>query len=328
YSNDMADAVSLIEGRIVECLAFKGTFVRQGQVIFVLENDAIPLQMEEMESNILRARAELKHAENNYSRYQSLLERNAAAQQQFDDAQAAYIAAQSSLKVAESKAAQLRVQESRQQVIAPIDGKIVVLYRQQGAYVQGGTSLALVGDFRSLYLTAPVGDEDASHLMVGEEAELVFQSMDSQKAYGTDYGSGNLDSRQKFTAVIDQITPPLSEPAVMRNVLWRVDNSSELLEPQTYGRVSFQSKSSREALAIPLAAMADSSRASVFVVRGDGTTEWRAVRTGANDGTYIEVLSGLSVGEVVVTSGMEGLTDGAQVEVVLDETEGGGSGGA
>ena len=43
--------------------------------------------------------------------------------------------------------------------------------------------------------------------------------------------------------------------------------------------------------------------------------------TGANDGTYIEVLSGLSEGEVVVTSGMEGLTDGAHAEIVLDDTD-------
>ena len=68
YSNDMADAVALVEGRIVESLVQKGTFVRRGEVIFVLENENIPLQMEEADSNILRAEAELKHAEDNYSR--------------------------------------------------------------------------------------------------------------------------------------------------------------------------------------------------------------------------------------------------------------------
>ena len=44
------------------------------------------------------------------------------------------------------------------------------------------------------------------------------------------------------------------------------------------------------------------------------------MRTGTNDGSYIEVLSGLSEGEIVVTSGMEGLADGVHAEIILDET--------
>ena len=320
FSNDMADAVALVDGRIVECHVPKGSFVRRGDVIFTLENENIPLQIQEAESNILQAQAELKRAENNYARYQILKAHDAASAQQFDEAEAAYLSAQSNLGVAEAKTAQLRVQESRQQVVAPIDGKVLVLYRQQGAYVQGGSSLALVGDFRFLYFTSPVEDEAARHLLIGQEAELIFQSKDFKKVYGTDYAAGNLGSRQTFTATIAKITPSLDQPAAMRNILWQVDNSSGLLEPQTYGGVSFHSKRSHGALTVPLAAMADSEHKSVFVAK-DGTIERRPVQTGADDGTYIEILSGLSEGEIVVTSGMEGLTDGAQAEIILDETE-------
>lgn len=321
FSNDMADAVALVNGRIVECHAPKGSFVRRGDVIFTLENEDIPLQMQEAESNILRAQAELRRAENNYTRYQILKAHDATSAQQFDDAEASYLSAQSNLGVAEAKAAQLRVQESRQQVVAPIDGRVLVLYRQQGAYVLSGTSLALVGDFHFLYFTSPVEDEAARHLMIGQEAELEFHSKDFKKVYGTDYAAGNLGSRQTFIATITKITPPLSEPAAMRNILWQVDNGSGLLEPQTYGGVSFRSKRNHDALTVPLSAMADNAKKSVFVAKDDGTIERRSVSTGANDGTYIEVLSGLSEGEVVVTSGMEGLTDGAHAEIVLDETE-------
>ena len=321
FSNDMADAVALLEGRIVQGLAPKGSFVHRGDPIFVLENEDIPLRIQEAESNILRAQAELKRAENNYARYQILKANDAASAQQFDEAEASYFSAQSALAVAEAKAAQLRVQESRQQVVAPIDGKILVLYRQPGAYVQGGTSLALVGDFSYLYFTVPVQDEDARHLVIGQEAELIFQSKDFKKVYGTDYAAGNLGSRQTFTTTIAQITPPLSEPAAMRNILWQVDNRSGLLEPQTYGGVSFRSKRSHNSLTVPLAAMTDNTQTAVFVAKDDGTIERRSVHTGANDGTYIEVLSGLSEGEIVVTSGMEGLSDGAQAEIVLDDTD-------
>lgn len=323
FSNDMADAVALVDGRIVECHAPKGSFVRRGDVIFTLENENIPLQKQEAESNILRAQAELKRAENNYNRYQILKANDAASAQQFDEAEAAYLSAQSSLGVAEAKAAQLGVQESRQQVVAPIDGKVLVLYRQQGAYVQSGASLALVGDFRFLYFTSPVADEAARYLLIGQEAELVFQSKDFKKVYGTDYAAGNLGSRQTFTATIAKITPSLDQPAAMRNILWQVDNRSGLLEPQTYGGVSFRSKRSHGALTVPLSAMADSEHKSVFIAKDDRTIERRPVQTGADDGAYIEILSGLTEGEIVVTSGMEGLTDGAHAEIILDDTDAG-----
>ena len=323
YSNDMADAVALVEGRIVESRAPKGSRVRQGDALFVLRNENIPLQIQEAESNILQAQANLRRAENNYRRYQILKANDATSAQQYDDAEAAYYSAQSALGVAEARLEQLRVQESRQEVVAPIDGRVLVLYRQQGAYVQGGTSLALVGNFDYLYFTTPVEDKDARRLSLGLETDLVFQSKDFKKVYGTDYASGNLGSRQTFTATITEIRPPISEPAAIRSVLWQVDNRTGLLEPQTYGGVSFQARRSHDVLAAPLSSMTGGDKNEVFVAKTDGTVERRLVRTGTDDGVYIEILSGLSEGEVVVTGGTEGLADGMHADIVMDETEGG-----
>ncbi len=321
-TNTMADAVALVEGRVTACLAPKGSFVRQGDTIFVLENENIPLQIQEAESNILQAQANLRRAENNYHRYQILKASDAASAQQYDDAEATYYSAEAALQVAESKLGQLRVQESRQSVAAPIDGKVLVLYRQQGAYVQSGTALALVGNFDYLYFTTPVQDKHARYLSIGQEADLVFQSKDFKKVYGTDYAAGNLGSQQTFTAAIAEIRPPVSEPAAIRNVLWQVDNRSGLLEPQTYGGVSFKARRSHDALVVPLSALTDNDKDTVFVVKEDNTVERREVKAGTDDGTYIEILSGLSEGEIVVTSGTEGLSDGEHAEVMLEDMEG------
>ena len=326
-SNDMADAVALVEGRIASCLVPKGSTVQKGAVLFVIENENIPLQIEEAQSNILQAESELRRAENQYKRYLLLRESDATSAQQFDDAEAAWHAAESALHVAKTKLSQLRIQESRQQVTAPIDGKVIVLYRQPGAYVQGGTALALVGDFHELFFTMPVEDKDAHHFMNGQEAEIVFRSKDFQKVYGTEYGTGNLGREQKFFASVAGITPPLSEPAIMRSILWRLDNQAGLLEPQTYGEAILQSLMGPSVLAVPISAMADSAYRTVYVVK-EGVIERRAVETGTNDGTYIEIISGLQEGEIVVTSEVEGLTDGMQVDAALDEGEAGTGGAA
>lgn len=131
---------------------------------------------------------------------------------------------------------------------------------------------------------------------------------------------------KNFLVVIREINSPLSESATMRNVLWQVDNMSGLLEPQTYGGVSLRSLVGHSCLSIPLAAITDSAKNVVFVVRADSTLERREVKLGADDGQWVEVISGLNEGEIVVTDSTEDLFDNMPVSVVLSdslEAEGG-----
>ena len=160
----------------------------------------------------------------------------------------------------------LLMQEERQDIIAPINGKILVLYRQKGSYVNAGSSLALIGDFSTLYFSTPIDDKNARHLGTGQQAELIFDENDFQKIYSTDYEAGNKGTNQTFTATVEEITPPLGEPADIRNVIWSVDNSSGLLESQIYGAVSFQSHSSHKCFEIPIDAIINVDEPAVFVV--------------------------------------------------------------
>ena len=63
--------------------------------------------------------------------------------------------------------------------------------------------------------------------------------------------------------------------------------------------------------------MTDSNRNAVFVVTREETLERRPVKTGIDDGNYIEIVSGVNEGEVVVTSASEGLKDGMKVTVTM-----------
>ena len=72
YSEDMVDAVALIDGRIENIFVSKNSNVRRGEVIFTLVNDEIPLKIQQAESSIARAEAQLANAKNNYARYTRL----------------------------------------------------------------------------------------------------------------------------------------------------------------------------------------------------------------------------------------------------------------
>jgi len=318
YSEEMADAVALIDGRIDQIFVAKNSSVRRGQVIFSLVNDDIPLKIQQAESSIAKAEAQLANARNNYARYTRLMERDATSKEKFDEAEAAFFATEAALKEAQTVKEQLLVQSARQDVTAPIDGEILILYKQQGAYVQAGTPLALVGNFSRLFFSMPIDDRHAKRLAVGDSAELSFTSSQIlRKAYDTEYAAGNRGDAEIFSVHVRDIMPPLNEPATLRKIVWEVDNRVGLLEQQAYSGAILKSSRSRKLLAVPLDAMIDSKHNAVFVLTPQDTIERRAVKTGADDGEYIEILTGLKEGETVITSAAEGLEDGMKVTVTL-----------
>ena len=296
YSEDMADAVALIDGRIEQIYVSKSSNVSRGQIIFTLVNEEIPLKIQQADSSIAKAEAQLANAKNNYARYTRLRERDATSIEKFDEAEAAYLASEAALKEA---------QTVKQQLL----GEILILYKQQGAYVQAGTPLALVGNFSRLFLSLPVEDKVAQRLSIGDRAELSFTSSQIlRKAYDTEYAAGNRGDAEVFPVYVKEIMPSLNEPASLRKVVLEIDNRVSLLEQQAYNGAVLTSARTRKLLTVPLAAMIDSNHDSVF--------------TGSDDGNYIEIISGLSEGETVVTSAAEGLEEGMKATVTLMEEAG------
>ena len=322
YSDEMADAVALIDGRLTEVFVNKNSWVSKGQNLFTLQNEEIPLKIQQAESGIAKAEAQLANAKSTFARYTRLMERDATSKEKYEEAQMQFLAAEAGLKEAVTVRDQLLVQEARQQITAPIDGEILILYKQIGAYVTAGTPVALIGNFQRLYFSMPIEDKLAQHIFLNEQFELNFRNSGSlRKAYDTEFAAGNKGDAQNFAVTIREITPSLNEPAAMRKIVWEVDNRVGILEPQTYGGVTLRVVKPRRALTIPLAALANQERSEVFVVTPENLLERRAVKVGADDGTYIEITAGLRDGETVVTSATTGLESGVKVEVDLVNSE-------
>ena len=164
----------------------------------------------------------------------------------------------------------------------------------------------------------PVEDKYAQRLSIGDRAELSFTSNQIlRKAYDTEYAAGNKGDEQIFSVHVTEITPPLYETARLRKIVWEIDNRVGLLEQQAYSGVILKSARARRVLTVPLSAMTDSNRNAVFVVTAENTLERRAVKTGSDDGNFIEIVSGLAVGETVITSASAGLESGMKVTVTL-----------
>lgn len=321
YSDKMADAVALIDGTITNAYVKRNSTVQAGDLMFSLVNEEIPLKISQADSDISKANVELKRAKNTYERYNQLMSMNATSAEKLDEVEAVYNAAIANVENLQMQKEQLLIQQSRQNILAPIDGEVLLLYRQPGSYVTMGTPIALVGDFSKLYFSQTINDADISRFSINDQIELIFQENDLQKSYDTDYAVGNLGNQQTFIAHIIDITPSLNEPAAMRKILFEIDNAVHILEPQSYRNVKLQVKQDFTCLTIPLTAMLSQEQNSVFVLNADNTIQRREVVTGVNDGKYIEIISGLSEGDIVITSDTNGLKDGTKVDITMDNEE-------
>lgn len=321
YSDDMADAVALIDGRIIESYAERNSEVKKGDKLFSLINEEIPLKIMQAESSILKAEAELKRAKNTFDRYSRLIEVHAVSLEKLEEAEAGYRAAEASVEELNAQKQLMIVQQSRQSVTAPIDGEVLLLYRQPGSYVSAGTALALIGNFKRLCFSQTMNDREISKFSVGSELQAKFQVSDMQKVYDTEYAAGNKGTAQSFKARIIEVNPSLSEPAAVRKVLLEIDNTARLLEPQSYRGVKLQSNRSLKCLTVPLAAFLNKERNSLFVLSADKTLQRRQVVVGVNDGKYAEIVRGLKEGDIVITSDVDGLAEGVKVAVSLEGDE-------
>lgn len=317
YSDSKADAIALVNGNIVSWHVKKNDYVHKGDLLATLSNEQISLKIQQATSALSRAEASFAQATNAYNRQGRLMARKATSKEKYEEAEAQYNAASAAVQEAKAALAQNIVEKERLKVYAPIDGNVLIIYNNEGAYLQAGAPVALVGNFKILRFSMTINDSEKNNIGLGDRVRLKFSERTLQKAYDTEYAAGNNGFGEDIEATLVDITPPLNEKATMRRIIWEVDNRARMLEPLTYHDVKLINRETYTCLAVPIRALADNKKA-VFLVDEDGVVEKRQIKTGASDGVNIEVTEGLKEGDTVVVGNFEGLANGMRVNLIMD----------
>ena len=220
-SENMTDAITLTDGRLLHWYVGKNAKVHKGDLLLSLGNEQIPLKIQQATSSVRKAEAVLSQAFSAYQRQGRLIAKNATSQEKYEEAEAQYLAAQEALREAEAQRESSLIQGEWLNVTSPVDGEVIIVYQREGAYVQAGTPVALVGNFDRLTFSLNLADDETHHLQAGDTAVLNFPDRQALgKAYDTDYGVGNQGWRQAVTARLKEIVPPPEEPADVRRTVW------------------------------------------------------------------------------------------------------------
>ncbi|MBZ5582491.1 MAG: efflux RND transporter periplasmic adaptor subunit [Acidobacteriia bacterium] len=147
--------------------------------------------------------------------------------------------------------------------------------------------LYTIVDLSRVWIMADLFEYEAPNIHAGETARVTLQAVPGRV----------------FTARINYIQPQVDPMTRTLKVRLDMDNPGLILKPDMYANVEFHVNIPAQ-LTVPVDAVLDAGeRKTVFVDRGNGFFEPRQVTTGERDGNRIQILSGLSGGERIVTSG-------------------------
>lgn len=172
-------------------------------------------------------------------------------------------------------------------IYSPMRGYVIDKTVFKGMFVQPDMRLYTIADLSMVWVNAEIYEYEASFVGVGQTATMTFLSYPGEQFHGQ----------------VSYIYPYVNKEARTIKVRLDLPNPDTRIKPDMYGDVLVNvDRGSR--VAIPEQAVLDSgTRALVFVVRGEGVFEPRAVTLGARIGAFYEVHEGVTEGDRVVTSG-------------------------
>jgi Cu(I)/Ag(I) efflux system membrane fusion protein len=172
-------------------------------------------------------------------------------------------------------------------VYANSEGYVSEISATEGGYVSAGATIFRITSQNALWVEAQVYLPYLPYLKIGTEAN-----------FGIPAASDKL-----FTGNVIFIDPQVQSPERFVLARFQITNPSIQIKPGMMANIILQTEK-KTALAIPLDAIIQNSNgANVWVLNKDGVFENKMVTTGMQNSKQIEIVDGLSVGELVVVSG-------------------------
>ncbi len=229
--------------------------------------------------------------------------------------QASLDAAQGQLKSAEGKYEGAEAQVNFSEIRSPINGVVTDRPLFAGETAAAGAPLITVMDTSSLIAKTHVAQSMAQQLKLGGQAQVTVPGIDNP-----------------VPAAVSMISPALDPGSTTVEIWLKVNNKSGALKVGTPVKLSINGRTVPKALTIPLSAVltANNGAKSVMVVGSNGTAQPKPVRLGITNGEDVQVLSGLTPQDLVITVGSYGMDPGTKVKVgpaEADEDDAGAKGG-
>jgi RND family efflux transporter MFP subunit len=317
-----------VTGQIKEVYAEEGLRVKVGQVLALLDCSQPEAALASAKTDrdataaaLADYEVQLGYAERELQRAEGLRAANVYSQEALDNARTTRDSLRSKIALTkeQTRAAEAKIDVSEQDVAnctvrSPYDGIVVSKDAQQGEIVSpvsagGGftrTGIATVVDMKSIEIEVDVNEAYIARVTPGQKVIATLDAYPDWQIPSTVRTVIPTADRQKATVKV-RISFDQLDPRILPDMGVKVAFLSDQ-PPVTKG------KTEARALIPKSSVQSEDGRTLVFLVR-EGKVERRAVSLGAEHGSDVEVMAGVSPGDTLVVRGSEALHDGQAVEV-------------
>ncbi len=284
FPSEETELRSEVSGRVILLNINEGTEVKKGSLLVKLFDKDLQAQLKKLE-------VQLQIAIKTEERQRELLSINGISQQEYD-----LSALQADNLRADIETTKIAI--SQTEIYAPYDGKIGLRNVSLGSYLSTNDVVATIRQVKQLKLEFSIPEKYAKSIDKGYRVKFKVDGGDQEHTgvvLATESG-------------VDQATRTLRVRALVNG------NNPELV-PGIFAKVKLELGGNAKALLVPSQAVIPQARnKQVILLRGDSAV-FTVVETGLRDSAFVQVTSGLKVGDTVITTGLMAIRPNAKVKV-------------
>nr|WP_314287823.1 efflux RND transporter periplasmic adaptor subunit [uncultured Capnocytophaga sp.] len=334
---------SEVSGEIIELPIKEGQMVKKGDLLVRINPDIYQsvvkrstASLETVRASLQQADANFKEAQESYNRNKILFDKGVISKSDWDKATSTYEVAKASRESARYnvQSAMATVTEAQDNlkktvIYAPTNGTISKLSVELGERVVGtmqmtGTEIMRVANLGSMEVEVDVNENDIVKVNVGDSVNVEVDAYLKRIFKGT---VTNIANTANSTSSVDQVTnfkvKIHIEESSYQDLLKDKPAGYSPFRPGMTATVDILTNTKKDVVAVPISAImikkkseinpntpkedADKKQEVVFVLK-NGKAELRAVNTGIQDNVNIEILSGISKDETIITGPYQTIT--------------------
>lgn len=301
-----SDVIPQVSGYIDQVLFQEGSLVKEGDVLFVIDQSRYQAAVSSAEATLEKAKATAKQLASNYQRELSLYQEKMLSQADLEVAESNLVNARANVKAAQASLDLAKLDLEHTEVRSPISGYIGKAFLTKGNYVSAAVSkLARVIQMDPVRIVFSITDKERLSGM----DQLTTQQPDIQVALPN---GEKLDLPSAAVFSDNEINAQTATMAVYAQAA----NPENKLIPGNYVNITVSMDKFRPVLSIPQTSVSqDASGQYVMTVDAEGTVIQKYVKIGDTMGSEYVVVSGLEEGDRVVTIGQQKLQSGQKVMV-------------
>ena len=303
-----------IGGIIKEQLFKEGSFVKQGEVLYLIDSATYQATLNQAKASLQSAKVDVLNAKTKSQRYEELLKFDGTSKQEADDAKAVYLQAEALVQEKEANLESAKIDLERTKIKAPISGYISISNVTQGALVSANQSdaLATIRDTSSVYV-----DLSQSNTQLLALRKLLSQE-NIQKG-STDVTlilSDESTYEHKGQLQLQEIAVDESTGSVTLRA--QFSNTEGILLPGMFVRATIQGAIDTKAFLLPQQAVSRDSKANpiITLVKDDNTTIKQMITTQRAIGNKWLVTSGISNNDKIIIEGLNKINEKSHVNPI------------